>query len=59
MTQFVLPPRVPAGPPIEIRSRSRARHRLARRSVLMIVASVTGLMALALAVAVSFSGLFA
>ncbi len=58
MTQFVLPPRLPVRPPFRIRVRSHARHRETRQSVLVVVASVTGLTALALAVAVSFSGLF-
>jgi len=58
MTPYVLPSPAPARSASQIRGRSRARHRLVRQSVLMVVASVTGLAALALAVAVLFSGLF-
>lgn len=40
------------------RRNRKPRHRIAGRSILMIIASVAGLAALAMAVAVGFSGLF-
>jgi len=56
---FVLPSRPLARPLVRINVRSRARHRMPRQSILLLVASITGLMALALAVIVSLSGFFA